>query len=287
MNRVARCRRYRLKPVGDGTLVPMTEALFLFDPSSDDAPVHTDELHSGWNITLPQNVRKHAIQVMRLGKGDGLELSDGRGLRIQASIEDPQNGVVKILSVGKEAQPTTRLALIQALAKGGHDEQAIDMATQIGVDAIIPWQSDRSIARWKEGRTDRKWLQVIQSATEQSRRSWRPQLADHVSSKQIAAICKRANVHGDLVIVLHQDASESWSGIEEAADAMEARCLSDARPRTISVIVGPEGGISDDEIALFKDSGAKCCVLGSNILRASCAGAVALSLLSRALGRWS
>ncbi|MCI1867782.1 16S rRNA (uracil(1498)-N(3))-methyltransferase [Bifidobacterium crudilactis] len=265
----------------------MTEALFLFDPTSDDAHIQSDELHSGWNITLPQSVRRHAIQVMRLGRGDELELSDGKGLRIQARIENEQSGVVKIISVGKEDRPVLRLALIQALAKGGHDEQAIDMATQIGADAIVPWQSARSIARWKEGRTDRKWAQTLQSATEQSRRSWLPELADHVSSKQIVAICQRANVHGDVVIVLHQDATETWSQIEDAVNDMAARSLADARPRTVSVVVGPEGGISDEEIGMFRDAGAKCCVLGSNILRASCAGAVALSLLSRTLGRWS
>ncbi|MCH4160115.1 MAG: 16S rRNA (uracil(1498)-N(3))-methyltransferase [Bifidobacterium sp.] len=265
----------------------MTEALFLFDPTSDDAPIQTDELHSGWNIALPQSVRKHAIQVMRLGRGDDLELSDGKGLRIQARIEDAESGLVKILSVGRQDKPVMRLALIQALAKGGHDEQAIDMATQIGVDVVIPWQSSRSIARWKDGRTDRKWFQTLQAATEQSRRSWLPELCDHVSDKQIVAICQRANVHGDLVIVLHQDATDTWSQIETAVDDMAAKCLADARPRTISVIVGPEGGISDEEIEMFRSAGAKCCVLGTNILRASCAGVVALSLLSRTLGRWS
>jgi 16S rRNA (uracil1498-N3)-methyltransferase len=264
----------------------MTEALFLFDPASDDAPIQSDELHSGWTITLPQSVRRHAIQVMRLTKGDDLELSDGRGLRIQARIENDESGLVKVLSVGKEDRPVMRLALIQALAKGGHDEQAIDMATQIGVDVVIPWQSSRSIARWKDGRTDRKWMQTLRSASEQSRRSWLPELCGHVSDKQIVAICQRASVHGDLVVVLHQDATDTWSQIEEAVDEMAAKCLADARPRTISVVVGPEGGISDEEIRMFREAGAKCCVLGSNILRASCAGPVALSLLSRSLGRW-
>lgn len=189
-------------------------------------------------------------------------------------------------SFGKEPKPTTKLALIQALAKTGHDEQAIDTATQIGVDEVIPWQADRSIAKWKAGRTDKKWRQVLDAATEQSRRSWTPELGECVTSKQLIAICKRACVHGDMVIVLHQDATKTWSQLEEAIAVLSDKCLQDGRQRTVYVVVGPEGGISDAEIESFTNAGAEACVLGSNILRASTAGPVALSLLARALGRF-
>ena len=161
---------------------------------------------------------------------------------------------------------------MQALAKTGHDEQAIDMATQIGVDQVIPWQADRSIAKWKAGRTDKKWRQVLESATEQSRRSWTPQLDDCVTSKQVVAICKRACVHGDMVIVLHQDATKTWEQLETGIAKLSDTCLKDGRPRTIYVLVGPEGGISDAEVEAFTKAGAEVCVLGSNILRASTAG---------------
>ena len=156
----------------------MTDALFLLDTDHDDVPVNSDELNAGWRLTLPSSVRRHAIQAMRLKDGDELQLSDGRGLRIHAVLRDAQQGIAEVLRFGKEPQPVTRLALVQALAKTGHDEQAIDMATQIGVDQVIPWQADRSIAKWKAGRTDKKWRQVLESATEQSRRSWTPQLDD-------------------------------------------------------------------------------------------------------------
>ena len=227
------------------------------------------------------------MQAMRLSEGDELALSDGEGLRSRAVIADADAGLAEVREVGREAQPVTRLALIQALAKTGHDEQAIDVATQIGVDTVIPWQADRSIAKWKAGRTDRKWRQVLTAATEQSRRAWTPRLADCVSSKQIVAICRRACVHGDLVIVLHQDATDTWDGIEGLVRAMADKCLEDGRPRTVSVVVGPEGGISEDEVEAFTAAGARAVVLGTNILRASAAGPVALSLLARALGRFA
>ena len=265
----------------------MTEALFLLDTEHDDVPVNSDELNAGWKLTLPAAVRRQAIQAMRLEDGDELQLSDGKGLRIHAVLRDAQQGIAEVLRFGRESQPTIRLALVQALAKTGHDEQAIDTATQIGVDEVIPWQADRSIAKWKAGRTDRKWRQVLVAATEQSRRSWSPELGECVTSKQVVAICRRACVHGDLVIILHQDATKTWIQIEQAIAGLSDKCLEDGRRRTIYVVVGPEGGISDAEVASFTEAGAEVCVLGNNILRASTAGPVALSLLARALGRFA
>ncbi|WP_421778424.1 16S rRNA (uracil(1498)-N(3))-methyltransferase [Gardnerella sp. KA00747] len=264
----------------------MTDALFLLDTDHDDAPVLADGIEEGWTLTLPSNVKRHALSAMRLTNGDVLQLADGKGLRIHATVTDADNGLVHVDAFSREAKQTTRLALVQALAKTGHDEQAIDMATQIGVDEIIPWCADRSIAKWKPGRSDKRWKQVLQAATEQSRRAWMPELQDCVSSKQIVAICRRACVHGNLVIVLHQDATDCWSQIESAVNTLTERCLNDGKERTIYVLVGPEGGISDNEVSMFVEAGAHSCVLGNNILRASTAGPVALSLLSRTLGRY-
>lgn len=265
----------------------MTEALFLLDCDHDDVPVNSDELNTGWTLTLPAQVRRHAVQSMRLRTGDGLQLSDGLGLRIDAELVDPDAGVARVRAFTREPAPVTRLALVQALAKNGHDEQAIDMATQIGVDEVVPWQADRSIAKWKAGRTDRKWRSTLDAATEQSRRAWRPQLGECVSSKQIVSMCLRANVHGDLVVVLHQDATDTWDSVEGLVTRLADSCLQDARPRTVYVVVGPEGGISEDEVTAFTGAGAHSVVIGANILRASAAGPVALSLLSRALGRYA
>ncbi|MCH4209851.1 16S rRNA (uracil(1498)-N(3))-methyltransferase [Bifidobacterium sp.] len=265
----------------------MTDPLFVLDTIRENTPLTSDELHAGWNLTLPDTVRRHAVQVMRLRGGDALQLSDGSGLRVRATLVDPAQGIARVNEVGREPRPTTRLALIQALAKTGRDEQAIDMATQIGVDGVIPWQAERSIAKWKEGRSDRKWRQTLGAATEQSRRAWVPELGPCSSSKQVLAMCRRASVHGDLVIVLHQDATTTWGDIEERVSALAQRCLADGRERTISVVVGPEGGISEREITQFAGAGAQVCVLGSTIMRASSAGPVALALLSRALGRFA
>lgn len=265
----------------------MTKPLYLVDSSTDDTPLNTDELRSGWTMTLPAPVRRHAVQSMRLASGDELQISDGEGLRINATVVDADAGTVRVESFDKEEPPVVRLALVQALAKNGHDEQAIDMATQIGVDDVYPWQADRSIARFKAGRTDRRWGQSLRAATEQSRRAFLPVLHDCLTSRQLLAQCRRAAVRGDLVLVLHQDATLAWGDVESRVRAVADRRMLDGSPRTIYVVVGPEGGISDQEIGMFLDAGAEACVLGGNILRASAAGPVALSLLSRDLGRFA
>lgn len=268
----------------------MTIPLFLVDASHDDAPLAAEEIASGrtgWIMTLPESVRRHAFGSMRLTVGDELQISDGRGLRIDATVVDDRNGDVCVESFTKEEPPVVRLSLIQALAKNGHDEQAIDVSTQIGVDDVYPWQSERAIARWKAGRTDRKWTATLAAATEQSRRAAMPTLHGCLSGKQLIALCRRACVRGDLVIVLHQDATLSWDGIERRVRDVLERSLEDGNVRTVHVVVGPEGGISDAEVAALKDAGAEVCVLGRNILRASTAGPVALSLLSRELGRFA
>lgn len=268
----------------------MTIPLFLVDSGHDDAPMASEQIASGrtgWIMTLPEGVRRHAFGSMRLTVGDELQISDGRGLRINATVVDERNGDVCVESFIKEEPPLVRLALIQALAKNGHDEQAIDTATQIGVDDVYPWQSERAIARWKDGRTDRRWCATLAAATEQSRRAATPELHDCLSDRQLVALCRRACVRGDLVVVLHQDATLSWDEVEGRVRGVLERCLGDGEPRTIHVVVGPEGGISDAEVASLKDAGAEVCVLGGNILRASTAGPVALSLLSRELGRFS
>ena len=123
------------------SLVSMTDPVFLFDPDTDDVPVNGDGLNAGWTITLPASVKRHALGAMRLAEGDGLSLTDGRGLCVKTTLVDAQAGLVSVERVGRQPQPVTRLVLIQALAKTGHDEAAIDMATQIGVDEVIPWQA--------------------------------------------------------------------------------------------------------------------------------------------------
>lgn len=259
----------------------MTLPLFIL---RDDVSSRTElPCEAGQSITLPQAIVSHAIKAMRLTNGDQLQLSDGRGTRVCASVIDSSEGIVHVEDVTKEPEPDVRLGLIQALAKGGRDEQAIEMATEIGVDCVMPWQSQRSIVQWKGNKTAKalgKWKDVLVGAAEQSRRARIPELFEMKTTKQLIPWMSETVEQGDVVVVLHQDATDTWDQFEHIAQTV-------AQHRTIWVAVGPEGGISDDEIDQFKSLGAHTLVIGSNILRASSAGSVALTLLSRVLRRYA
>ena len=257
----------------------MTAPLFLLDPDHDDSPLASDELHTGWRLTLPEHIRRHALGSMRLKNGDQLDLSDGDGLRISALVRDASTGLVEVTTVGRQAPPEKELILVQALAKGGRDEQAIDMATQIGVDQVMPWQADRSIAKWRPGRNDRHWQATLDAATEQSRRSYRPRLLDKVDSHGLASWCRKATDQGRLVLVLHQDADLGWDAVRKRVNKLPSGS-------SVAIVVGPEGGIADQEIQGMMRQGALPVRLGGNILRAALAGPVALTLLADMLGRW-
>lgn len=267
----------------------MTSPLFLIDPTNDESPLSSDELRDGWVVTLPDTVARHALKSMRLAEGDELMLSDGQGLRVQAVVDDVQANTVRITAVGRQPEVMTRIGLIQALAKQGRDEQAIEASCEIGVDEVTPWQAHRSIVQWKGSKQEKalyKWQQVLNRATEQSRRSWCPQLHHSITTQQLVQWCLRANVHGDLIIVLHQDATDTWDSVEQLVLDMAQRSCEDGKARTVHVVVGPEGGIAEEEITALTGAGAHIVALGAHIMRASTAGPVAVALLSRVLGRY-
>lgn len=257
----------------------MTSPLFIAESEAFEGIDTTGKL-----ITLSEKLQRHIVKSLRMGVGDSLDLSDGKGLRCSGELVDADKGLVRVTGILREKDPSVRLCLVQALAKGGRDEMAIEESTEIGVDAVIPWQADRSIVRWsgqKETKAAKKWDAVLTAATEQSRRAWKPELGAKVTSPQLVRLCERITGEGDVMVVLHQDATDTWDDIERRVASAES-----PRPRTIFVVVGPEGGISDREVGDLVAAGARSVVIGRSIMRASTAGPVAIALLSRALGRF-
>ena len=215
---------------------------------------------------------RHAARSMRLRAGEPLDLVNGFGLRVSGVVQSVVGDViiVDVVRVIQEKAATPQVTLVQALAKGARDEMAVEICTELGVDRIIPWQADRSIVRWDSQRSKKgadKWRTVAFAAAKQARRATIPTVEPMVTSKglttQIAA-CKD-------VFICHEDASAS---IENASFGPN-----------VMVIVGPEGGISDQEMEAFKDAGGKPISLGRNVLRASTAGAVAVARLNFLTGR--
>ncbi|GGL26332.1 16S rRNA (uracil(1498)-N(3))-methyltransferase [Phycicoccus endophyticus] len=217
---------------------------------------------------------RHAVAVRRTRAGERLVLADGHSRCVEGEVVQVGRDVLdlRVDAVREDPQPSPRFVLVQALAKGDRDDQAVEAATECGVDEVVPWQAARSIVRWHGERGEkarRKWDAVLVAATKQSRRTRRPVLAATASTGDIAARVRTAT----LALVLHEDATAPLAGV----------ALPDAGD--VVVVVGPEGGIAPDELAALEEAGARTVRLGPTVLRSSSAGPAALAVLSAAQ-RW-
>jgi 16S rRNA (uracil1498-N3)-methyltransferase len=194
----------------------------------------------------------------------------------------PGELTVECSSVTIEDRPGVRLVLVQALAKGDRDELAIETSTELGIDAVVPWQSERSIVRWKAERAAKahaKWQSAVSAAAKQARRAWIPEVRAAVDTQGLAAHVAEAA----LAVILHEDAVKPLRGVLEAWSA--ARLPADG-PQEILLIVGPEGGISPREVTKLCSAGAVTALLGPHVLRSSTAGPAGVVIASDVLGRW-
>ncbi len=227
---------------------------------------------------------RHAVTVKRLAAGEPVDIADGAGKRLTGKVvsASPAGLTVECAALALEEQPAVRLVLVQALAKGDRDELAVETATELGIDAVIPWQSERSIVRWKGERAAKahaKWQSVVTAAAKQARRAWIPEVRAAVETPGLAAAVASA----DLAVILHEDAVRPLRTVLEAWQAAEPG----PGPLEILLIVGPEGGISPREVTRLCDAGAVTALLGHHVLRSSTAGPAAVVLASDVLGRWS
>jgi len=256
------------------------------NPVFFSAPGTLDQQVPGSAFVLEGAEARHAVTVKRLAVGESVDIADGAGKRLTGTVTAVAPGelTVECLAVADEPRPGIRLVLVQALAKGDRDELAAETATELGIDAVIPWQAERSIVRWKAERAAKahaKWQSVVTAAAKQARRAWIPEVRAAVDSSGLQAAVTAA----DLAVILHEDAVrplrqvlESW--LETAA------VPGDAASREVLLIVGPEGGISPREVTRLCDAGAVTALLGHHVLRSSTAGPAATVLASDILGRW-
>ena len=235
-------------------------------------------------ITVGPEVAGHAVRVRRMGAGEELELIDGTGVRLRGTIQEGTSEflTLSVTDVTEEPQQRPRLVLVQALAKNDRDIQAIEAATEVGVDAVIPWAAQRSIADWpakKAHKMAAKWSNVLTAATLQARRARVPELGELIRGTDVTQLVTPTS----RVIVL--DETES-SGLTEAVNDLGEESTTQGDIDEIVVIVGPEGGITPAEVDALVSAGARTAVLGPTILRASTAGPVALAIVQTLLGRW-
>ncbi|MFJ5894666.1 16S rRNA (uracil(1498)-N(3))-methyltransferase [Streptomyces sp. NPDC093064] len=244
------------------------------------APVFVvDELKAiGTEFVLEGPEGRHAVSVKRLRPGEGLVLTDGRGRWIEGVVKAAEGKdrlvVSDLASLVEEPPESPRITVVQALPKGDRGELAVETMTEVGVDAIVPWAASRCITQWKGDRGLKalgKWRATAREAGKQSRRVRFPEVADAATTKQVAALLAEADFAG----VLHESGEERLATVELPAQG------------EIVLVVGPEGGVSPEELGQFRDAGAKAYVLGPTVLRTSTAGTAAAALLLGRTGRWS
>jgi 16S rRNA (uracil1498-N3)-methyltransferase len=233
---------------------------------------------------------RHAALVRRLQVGERLDVTDGAGLLAECVVarRDGQELDLDILSVHAVPRPWPRITVVQALAKGDRGETAVETMTEIGVDAVVPWSAGRSITRWQGERGAKalaKWRSTAAEAAKQARRPWWPEVAELASTAAVAKMLAVAAVP----VVLHESASVALAGIElELPGSSAAAAAADATPDgDIILVVGPEGGISPEELELFIASGATAYRMGPTVLRTSTAGTAAAAVLLARSGRWA
>jgi 16S rRNA (uracil1498-N3)-methyltransferase len=238
----------------------VTAPLFLAEDLADPLPA------PGAQLVLGGDEGRHAAVVRRITAGEAVLVSDGRGRGVRARVVEASKAglrleVVEQLTV---AEPPRRIVAVQALAKGDRSELAVEMLTEVGVTEIWPWQASRSIVRWSAERGEKalgRWRSTAREATKQSRRLRVPEVPPVLSTAQLCTALAEA----DLALVLHEEAT---TGLRDVP-------LPDRG--TVVVVVGPEGGISGDELERFAAAGAQQVLVSDAVLRTSTAGVVAVA----------
>jgi 16S rRNA (uracil1498-N3)-methyltransferase len=249
----------------------MTAPLFLLD-AGELAPVATGDL-----VELAGSEGHHAVAVTRLRPGERIDLGDGRGTIVRALVESVSGRdhlAARVLARDVVLPPQPRLVVVQALPKGDRGETAVETMTEVGVDVIVPWQSERSIARWSAQRADRgrsRWVATARAAGKQSRRAWLPEVAELASTADVAGLLADA----ELGIVLHEEGPVPLRDLD---------CPSSGE---VVVVVGPEGGLTPEELDRFSAAGALVARMGTSVMRTSTAGTVAAAVLLAATDRWA
>lgn len=242
----------------------MVEPMFWIEFQSEPLP--------GQRVELSGSEGKHAATVRRMRSGEAIQLTDGAGLRVRGTVAEvlPKSLLIEVSEVSHDPLPANQFFLIQALAKGDRDELAVQAATELGAVAIVPWQAERSISRWdaaKAAKGQARWQLICDEAAKQSLRTHFPVVSMPLISSDLAKIVEDF----DSMIILDPTAQVGLAGLPQLTGK-------------VALVVGPEGGISEEELALFESAGAKRAHLGESILRTSTAGVAAIAAIQALTG---
>ena len=204
---------------------------------------------------------QHAKNSLRIRDGEQIRLTDGKGGLAIAIFGDELELVDKW-----QVEPVEPLIhVVQALAKGDRDELAVQTSTELGARRFTPWQSERSIIRWTEQKALKgvqRWQAIATEAMKQSHQAWIPEVREFAKNTDF-------EISGQL-IVLDPDAEQALTSLEFSKE--------------ITLVVGPEGGISDNELDSLSARGALKASLGNSVFRTSTAAPAAISTIRTLVG---
>ncbi len=239
----------------------------------------------GEQVSLLGDEGHHATRVLRMRVGEPVMVCDGAGEvgdGVVASV-DRTSLSIEVTARWSVTVATPTVTVVQALPKSDRSELAVDLAVEAGADEIVPWQAQRCVSRWdapndsdKAAKGQRRWEAVARAASRQSRRAFVPTVSTLHSTAQLAELVRQRAADDAVVLVLHESADSGLSARGELLSAASS----------VVLIVGPEGGVADDELGILTDAGAVAVRLGPTVLRTSSAAAVALGALGVLTDRW-
>jgi 16S rRNA (uracil1498-N3)-methyltransferase len=242
-------------------------------------PVHwvpsLSGVRPGAAVEVTGDEAHHAVAVRRLRVGEQVGLTDGAGTSLTGTVATTGKRLLTVTAddVVTVPVPEPAFTVVQALPKGDRGELAVEVLTEVGVARIVPWAAERSVAVWRGERAVKslaRWRSTAREAAKQARRAWFPEVADLASTDEVVALVGAA----DLAVVLHEDAATPLASVDLPATGQ------------VVVVVGPEGGLTDDEVAVLAAAAGHAVRLGSEVLRTSTAGVAAVSALLARTARW-
>lgn len=236
---------------------------------------------AGERVVLDGDEGHHAARVLRMRAGEPVMVCDGAGEVGDGVVDsvDRAGLTIEVTARWSVGAADPKVTVVQALPKSDRSELAVELAVEAGADEIVPWQAQRCVSRWdgKAAKGQQRWEAVARAASRQSRRAFVPVVSDLHSTTQLAELVRARVADGAVVLVLHESAQSGLSALKERLSSVSA----------VVLIVGPEGGVADEELGVLTAAGAAPVRLGPTVLRTSSAAAVALGALGVLTDRWA
>ncbi|MGH3506929.1 MAG: 16S rRNA (uracil(1498)-N(3))-methyltransferase [Nocardioidaceae bacterium] len=239
-------------------------------------------------ITLDGDEARHA-HVKRVRVGEQVLLTDGLGAGAECEVVSVAKAAVDCAVLVRRVAPPAvpRLTVVQAIPKGEHADRAVDLLTEVGADAIVPWMAARNVVQWRGDKTAKgvaRWRAVATASAKQARRLRFPDVSHVHCTDEVVDLVREAG----LSLVLHESASEPLAVVLDGfgRDSPPDMGHDGLGVEDVVILVGPEGGITDVELTALAEAGGRVVGMGPTVLRSSSAGTVAAALVLSHTARW-